>query len=58
MNKPDDARLETDAAQALQPVSIWPTCECDPPVKSSYIRSHCKSCGRRLVKPRGKKKNG
>mgnify|MGYP001573477566 CR=1 FL=1 len=54
----DDAQLEVDPAQSRQSVSTWPLCECDVPAKSSYIKSHCKICGRRLVKPRGKKKNG
>ena len=54
----DDAQLEVNSPEVRQPVSTWPTCECDVPAKSGYIKSHCKNCGRRLVKPKGKKKNG
>ena len=54
----DDSQLEVDSPQPRQLASTWLLCECEVPAKSGYIKSHCRNCGRRLVKPRGKKKNG
>ena len=57
MSTIDDSQLEVDAPQSRQLVSTWPLCECDVVVKSSYLRSHCRVCGRRITKPRSSKRN-